>query len=597
MSRDKRPEETDPDATIVHRPAPPEEQDPDATVVHRPVPADAEPDPDATVVHRGGPAPTDDADATVVHRASPAPADDPDATVMQRSQPAQTEDPDATVAHRAVPVPVPDADPDATVAHRAVPVPEPDPEATVAHRAPPAAGPDPEVTVVHRADVAAEPDPEATAAFTAMPAAPEPRFDPDSTVTVPTPGRRTTEAAEPPPIPMGDAAPPDTTPGSGLNPLVAAANPLLAAVPQFRWSVSHADPAGLRSALTARLREFGEAAAAAGVAAATVDAARAALCALIDEAVLSTPWGATSDWKTENLTRASGGGAPGGADFFDRLEALEADPDSDTDLLELFSICLAFGYEGRFRDAPNGRIALSQARDRIDELIRTRRARPEALPLSVHWEGVQTVQAAMPRALALWVTASLCAVFLGGTYFAYTTMLSDAAQPVYADLSRLKAKPVTLPPTARPAAAPAVRLSTLLAPQVKAGRLEVREDARTSTVTLNATDLFASGSAAVVEKHLDTIRTLASALDAVGGPVTVTGHTDSRPIRTARFPSNWELSRARADSVVKVMAGAMKQPGRLRAEGVADSQPVAPNDTEANRQRNRRVVFILEVQP
>jgi type VI secretion system protein ImpK len=75
----------------------------------------------------------------------------------------------------------------------------------------------------------------------------------------------------------------------------------------------------------------------------------------------------------------------------------------------------------------------------------------------------------------------------------------------------------------------------------------------------------------------------------------ITGHTDNKPIRTARFPSNWELSTERAKSVMKVMAASMQDPARLRAEGMADSDPVAANDTEDNRRKNRRVMVILKV--
>ena len=75
----------------------------------------------------------------------------------------------------------------------------------------------------------------------------------------------------------------------------------------------------------------------------------------------------------------------------------------------------------------------------------------------------------------------------------------------------------------------------------------------------------------------------------------VTGHTDNKPIRTARFPSNWELSTERARSVMKLMAGSLAQPARLSAEGMADSDPVAPNDSEDNRRKNRRVMVVLKV--
>jgi type VI secretion system protein ImpK len=105
--------------------------------------------------------------------------------------------------------------------------------------------------------------------------------------------------------------------------------------------------------------------------------------------------------------------------------------------------------------------------------------------------------------------------------------------------------------------------------------------------------LFASGSARLEAEVEPVIQRVASALDRVPGAILVTGHTDDVPIRTARFPSNWELSTERAVSVVKLMAGKLTDAARLHAEGVADSAPLAPNDSAANRARNRRVVIIL----
>ena len=75
----------------------------------------------------------------------------------------------------------------------------------------------------------------------------------------------------------------------------------------------------------------------------------------------------------------------------------------------------------------------------------------------------------------------------------------------------------------------------------------------------------------------------------------VAGHTDSQPIRTLRFPSNWHLSEARAKTVLQLFSQKMDAT-RLKAEGRAESEPVAPNDTPANRARNRRVDVILFTQ-
>jgi type VI secretion system protein ImpK len=78
-------------------------------------------------------------------------------------------------------------------------------------------------------------------------------------------------------------------------------------------------------------------------------------------------------------------------------------------------------------------------------------------------------------------------------------------------------------------------------------------------------------------------------------PVTVSGHTDPIPIRTVRFPSNFQLSKARAEAVAAVLAPSLGNPGRLKTEGRADSVPIADNATEQGRALNRRVEIHIPV--
>jgi chemotaxis protein MotB len=71
----------------------------------------------------------------------------------------------------------------------------------------------------------------------------------------------------------------------------------------------------------------------------------------------------------------------------------------------------------------------------------------------------------------------------------------------------------------------------------------------------------------------------------------ILGHTDSVPIETSRYPSNWELSAARASAALRQLASSGASPQRLVAVGLADSRPIAGNDTPEGRARNRRVEF------
>jgi type VI secretion system protein ImpK len=417
---------------------------------------------------------------------------------------------------------------------------------------------------------------------------------------VPTPGRRRASAAGMAPAAAGsdparrsDAAiTADLGALSGLNPLVALANALLALVPQIRSSVAHPDPAGFRQTLLEQLSGFEQAAAKRGIKPETVLVARYALCTLLDEAVSSTPWGASAQWMKQSLLVTFYRETGGGEKFFQLLNKMGEQPGVNIELLEFFYACLALGFEGRFRVIEGGKAQLEQTRERLYELIRRQRQHEEA-DLSVRWKGIETKQRRLSGALVLWLTVSACALVLAGVYVAYLFSLAGKSSPVKSELAQMKVK-LALERTA-PAKPVAPRLSRFLSEEIGKGLVAVYEDELVSVVTIPGDGLFASGSATVDRRYEPTFARVAQALNSVPGPVVITGHTDNKPIRTARFPSNWELSTERARSVLKVMSGAMADPARLKAEGMADSDPVAANDTEENRRKNRRVMVILKV--
>jgi chemotaxis protein MotB len=91
-----------------------------------------------------------------------------------------------------------------------------------------------------------------------------------------------------------------------------------------------------------------------------------------------------------------------------------------------------------------------------------------------------------------------------------------------------------------------------------------------------------------------TIEKLAEALNAVGNPVRIEGHTDSQPIHTARFQSNWELSAARAIAMMNVLVNKFNvDEKRMGIVGYADTEPEADNDTPEGRAKNRRVDVVI----
>lgn len=108
--------------------------------------------------------------------------------------------------------------------------------------------------------------------------------------------------------------------------------------------------------------------------------------------------------------------------------------------------------------------------------------------------------------------------------------------------------------------------------------------------------LFSSGQAELSLDGLRVLQKLVPVLNSTKHQVAVAGHTDAIPIHSARFPSNWELSSARAGSVVRYLESNGVESARLRAVGYADTHPLADNVNTEGRAANRRVELVLETQ-
>lgn len=105
--------------------------------------------------------------------------------------------------------------------------------------------------------------------------------------------------------------------------------------------------------------------------------------------------------------------------------------------------------------------------------------------------------------------------------------------------------------------------------------------------------LFQSGEARLETGAIPVIGTIAGILSTSANPIQVEGFTDNKPINTPKYPSNWELSAARAASVVHLLQRYGLTPGRMSAIGYGEYKPIADNSTEAGRQKNRRVVLVV----
>ena len=379
--------------------------------------------------------------------------------------------------------------------------------------------------------------------------------------------------------------------GSGLNPLVRAANPLLDLVVPLRHTMQPPDLEQLRERLAQAIRTFETEARDAGVALDAIAAARYALCTLLDETIAGTAWG-NGVWGSRSLLVAFHNEAFGGEKFFLVLQRLSQDPARHLDLLELMYLCLALGLEGRFRVAEQGQAQLATLRERLLALIRQHRGAAET-GLSPHWRGAQAPAASPLRRTPIWVLAAVGCVLLLAAQLIASSFLNSASDPVFARLSALRqAAPQLAPPVPVPAAPG--RIAGFLAPEVAQGLVTVSETPGRTTITLRGEGMFAPGSAEVDGHRADLLGRIGQALNTLPGKVLVIGHTDdTRPGLSARFPSNYDLSKARAASVMALLAQRAGPPERYSAEGRGDTEPLVPNDGAAARARNRRVDLVV----
>lgn len=134
----------------------------------------------------------------------------------------------------------------------------------------------------------------------------------------------------------------------------------------------------------------------------------------------------------------------------------------------------------------------------------------------------------------------------------------------------------------------------VMAPLIEQGKVRVIETSRGVTVEINDSVLFSPGQAMLQPPLAKAMRAIADVLASTDFPITIEGHTDNVPIKTAQFPSNWELSAVRATTVLRLFADAGVSADRLTAIGYADTRPVEPNLLAEGRARNRRVNILID---
>lgn len=138
------------------------------------------------------------------------------------------------------------------------------------------------------------------------------------------------------------------------------------------------------------------------------------------------------------------------------------------------------------------------------------------------------------------------------------------------------------------------QLESVLKEELAKNNVRLTEDSRGLTVSLAEAGFFGPGSAVMHPDALSVVQRIAATISPLPYSLRVEGHTDNVPIHTAQFPSNWELSTARATFLLQyLISQAGISPNRMSAVGYGEYRPVAPNDSVEGRSANRRVDLVV----
>lgn len=321
---------------------------------------------------------------------------------------------------------------------------------------------------------------------------------------------------------------------------------------------------------------------------------RYVLCTFMDERAANTPWGGSGSWASHSLLLQFFSETWGGEKVFALIQKVMQSPSENRDLLEVMAVILSLGFKGKYHVENDGELALSQLRHRLFQLVKLSPLDPLTPLHPPFWKSRAPASMKRFRQIPLWLPVSIlsaagAALFLG-LYFNMNTQ-SDHA---FAEITS-----ITFPAPEFPQVevAPVVQeqgnqLPDQLREEIAAGLLTLKQTGNKSVVLLVGDGLFQSGSAELSAQAIPLVEKVAKELALYPGQITVTGYTDNQPIRSIRFPSNWQLSSERAEHVGQRIAPFLPNTA-IATEGAGAANPIAPNNTAEGRALNRRVEITL----
>jgi type VI secretion system protein ImpK len=390
------------------------------------------------------------------------------------------------------------------------------------------------------------------------------------------------------------------------NPIMRSAGPLLQLLGRLRVALMRASFAHLMEQVADAVKFFETDIRSAGISEHQANTAKYVLCATADDIVQHIPTEDRHVWTQYSMLSRFFGERVGGVRFFEILDRLKADPLINYPVLELQHACLALGFQGMHRSSSNGVASLQVIQRNLYETLRRVRPKSDA-DLSPHWRGQQLANRRQRARVPVWMVAAAVAALLMVGYFTLRTLLSTRAEAAAAvalalhppDPIELKRRIIAPPPPPPPPPPPEritqlQRIRNALAAEKTACAMTADQTASFIIIRVCDLILFEPGQAIVLNAFRPIAARVAATLDKEPKHIRIVGHTDNTPIRTVRFPSNFELSLERAKAVAAVLKPGLTDPGRVDIEGKGPDAPIASNATSEGRARNRRVEIFIE---
>lgn len=316
------------------------------------------------------------------------------------------------------------------------------------------------------------------------------------------------------------------------------------------------------------------------------------LCCLIDELVLSTPWGVESIWSQQTLLSKFHNETWGGEKFYLIVNKLMERPERDIHLLELCYVCLSLGFKGKYRVSEQGEVELTNLSHNI--AIKVSKIKPVSGYLSPEWKSTISTSYKLDRAIPKWLQAGLFSILLMTVFVIFLTNLKTRVDPVYQKLDAVSLAGIS----------PQISYEVIFSPEdvLQQLRLDLKNEISMNLIKVELMDgevyirfispaLFKSGSSVVQTQYLPDVDKLVTALRKYSARITLLGHTDS----TGLPQSNWVISKRRAEAVAEWIRTSSTPFNNIVIRGVADTMPLVDNDSAENRSVNRRVEIVLQL--